>query len=491
MCDSTDLSREESKKCHSKKSLTFSQRFYRIMSSKKMNALSDKIRGELCLSNVSQNRQSFSDCLLKKFESKEDNYRRDSFCDRFCDDLCEDILQYLSLEDKLRLECVSKQFQRTVFKRQNELYIHMSFEEQKMYFKNNQEISICGVYDCHYIEDQSLYSFKALLNKCPNITSIQMNGSNRCRCCVVESEKVNHLFRFIIENCSKLSEVYVLNQLNGSNFEELHEKFGLKVKYLRFYRQLIDLNRFPNIEKLEISYGLRDESIIPQLELPNLKKLDIELELDEVLFQRFINKFQKLTHLNVKSFLSDDENTFYKPLKNISNLKHLIHFKIQNQTDKSNKFCGLLKQMANICENLKSINCCFHINQNSDLREFLFQLKAFPLKRLNLRLRANKKIRRKNNIDVNKLFSFELFEGLSNITHLSLCFDQTLDESILKDIDINLPNIQYLEIEYRFFTTPEGVTQMADILSRLSRLETLKLKFKSGVDFKPIKEQGH
>ena len=41
-------------------------------------------------------------------ERKEDNYRRDSFEDRFCDDLCEDILQYMSLKDKLRLECVSK-----------------------------------------------------------------------------------------------------------------------------------------------------------------------------------------------------------------------------------------------------------------------------------------------------------------------------------------------------------------------------------------------
>ena len=41
----------------------------------------------------------------------------------------------------------------------------------------------------------------------------------------------------------------------------------------------------------------------------------------------------------------------------------------------------------------------------------------------------------------------------------------------------------------KFDTTPEGITQMADILSRLSRLETLKLKFKKGIDFKPIEEQ--
>ena len=50
-----------------------------------------------------------------KIESKEDNYRRDSFDNRFCDDLCEDILQYLPLKDRFRLQCVSKQFQTTVF----------------------------------------------------------------------------------------------------------------------------------------------------------------------------------------------------------------------------------------------------------------------------------------------------------------------------------------------------------------------------------------
>ncbi|CAG2107156.1 unnamed protein product [Medioppia subpectinata] len=42
-------------------------------------------------------------------------YAMDSL-DRFGDDLFEYLLSYLSLEDRFRLECVSKQFQRTVFK---------------------------------------------------------------------------------------------------------------------------------------------------------------------------------------------------------------------------------------------------------------------------------------------------------------------------------------------------------------------------------------
>ena len=189
--------------------------------------------------------------------------------------------------------------------------------------------------------------------------------------------------------------------------------------------------------------------------------------------------------------LGEKKNAIYNPLENISNLKHLIHFCFYVEFLESNKlFCGLLEQMANICQNLKSIECCFVINNNNnnnfDIRQLFSQFKAFPaLKRLNLRLRSA------NNIDVNQLFSFELFKGFSNITHLTLCFNwrKILKESILKEIDINLPKLQYLQIEYRFNSTPEEVTQMADILSRLSRLETLKMKFKSGVDFKPIEEQ--
>ena len=72
---------------------------------------------------------------------------------------------------------------------------------------------------------------------------------------------------------------------------------------------------------------------------------------------------------------------------------------------------------------------------------------------------------------------------------LSLNWRHILKESIVKDTDINLPKLQYLEIKNTFDITPEGVQQMADILSRLSRLETLKLKFKSGVDFNAIEEQ--
>ena len=424
----------------------------------------------------------------RNVESK-DNYRRDSFSDSFWDDLCEDILQYLSLEDKLRLECVSKQFQRTVFQRQYKLNLSISREYHKLYLIT--EHSILRDPNYYNIEYQSLHSFKVLLKKCPNIKQLELNGPNHCDY-NYDSIKFNEVFRLIIESCNNLSEVIVKNDiiLNESIFEEFHQKFGPKIKYLRSLNELFDLSRFPNIEKIKIS-GFTLDYISSELRLDKLKQLGLVINQgQEHMLHTVIDTFPTLTHLNLY-FRSRDENAIYKSLKSISNLKHLIHFKIKNQMRKiDNRFYDLLKQMANNCQNLKSIDCRFDINdQNSDLRQFLTQLKASPLKRLNLWLNLDQ-----YNIEVNEMFSFELFKGFENITHLSLGFNGlqlTTKDTILKNIDINLPKLQYLDIKNSLYTSQEGVTQMADILSRLSRLQTLKLWFTSEVfeDLEQFEEQ--
>ncbi len=57
--------------------------------------------------------------------------KRNSFEDRVCDDLSEVILQYLSIEDKFRFHCVSKQFQRTVFQKEYELDLSLFYDKIK------------------------------------------------------------------------------------------------------------------------------------------------------------------------------------------------------------------------------------------------------------------------------------------------------------------------------------------------------------------------
>ena len=116
--------------------------------------------------SVSQNNNSLNE---NRVESKEDNYRRDSFDDRFCDDLSEVMLQFLSLEDKLKLEGVSKQFQRTVLKKHYELTIETKYITKRKLEKQYK-----------YLLNENLFidlkSLEVLLKKCPNITSIELRA---------------------------------------------------------------------------------------------------------------------------------------------------------------------------------------------------------------------------------------------------------------------------------------------------------------------------
>jgi hypothetical protein len=70
---------------------------------------------------------------------KSDAQKRQSFSDRICDDLCEVLLKYLSFEDKIKFECVSKQFQRLIFNKQLDIEInqYIWFEKRNSDQKQN------------------------------------------------------------------------------------------------------------------------------------------------------------------------------------------------------------------------------------------------------------------------------------------------------------------------------------------------------------------
>ena len=238
-----------------------------------------------------------------------------------------------------------------------------------------------------------------------------------------------------------------MNGVYKSNLKEVYRIFAAKIKCLIYLSgEGIDRNLFPNIERVKL-ISLYDDPLISYLNLVKLKELEVVIEEgQEHILQVFIDNSPTLESLSV-GFLSNNENAIYKSLKNISNLKHLIHFDIEIVGKNNEIICDLLKQIANNCQNIKSFCCRFIINvKNTNIRQFFSQLKAFPaLKRLKLYFLD---IEGEDNIDVNQLFSFELFKRFSNITHLTLEFvdEITLKDSFLTDIDINLSNLENLEI---------------------------------------------
>ena len=93
--------------------------------------------------------------------------------DRFGDDLNEEVLQYLTFEDKIRLECVSKQWQRCVYQKQYVIEIDFF----RSYKRQN---SLNGLFrridDERQSDEQRVVS---VVKKCPNITKVILRTVSR------------------------------------------------------------------------------------------------------------------------------------------------------------------------------------------------------------------------------------------------------------------------------------------------------------------------
>ena len=95
--------------------------------------------------------------FFNKMKKTEDNNRRVSFED-LPNEMCEYILQFLPIKDKFRVERVSKQFQRTVYEKHEDLCL-----KEKIISRMRSMKTI----------EQSETPFERLLQKLPNIKSIR------------------------------------------------------------------------------------------------------------------------------------------------------------------------------------------------------------------------------------------------------------------------------------------------------------------------------
>ena len=183
---------------------------------------------------------------LNEEKSNEDNYRRDSFEDRVCDDLCEVILQYLSLEDWLRLECVSKQFQRTAFLSKIEDYLRIPLK---------------------IVSDLNPYI--KLFKKYPKINKIQLSSPH-----VNFDQQITinrDLFEVFINYCNNLTHVWFVSigSLENEDKKKFFDKFGHKLSSIINYCPNIDIRKATNIEELIV------DSFDPQLSQIQFNKLRV------------------------------------------------------------------------------------------------------------------------------------------------------------------------------------------------------------------------
>ena len=373
-------------------------------------------------------------------------YRRDSFSHRICDDLCQYIVQYLSVEERDRLQCVSKQFQRTVFAPKIRLVIDLEYDLKKRGFFER---------------------FRHILKNFPNIEIIRIKGDIKR----VHRKDVKILFDGIHYFCNNSTKFELrVESLSKELMQRFFEKFGSNIIQIKLFEGIpkVLASKESNVEKVIVKNEIQFKRLkYFQIGMFNTQDLDPL----EVFIER--NK-QNIKHLDLfTERLTDEEKT--KPLNIISNLSNLVELRLRIGFDFNDKrIAKHLTRIANNCKELKSIEIWFDIYSKTsedwnDLMEPFRQFKR--LRRLRVEFKSFDRIK---TID-KQLFSFKVFKGFENITHLSIGFcrySQPFCERILTDIDINLPKLQYFKFDNRLVPKVSPF----NILSRLSKLKKIDLK---------------
>ena len=395
-------------------------------------------------------------------ESNEDNHRRDSFSDRICDDLAKVILQYMSVEERNRLECVSKQFQRTVFEGKFRLDIDFYNLERKGFLQRYQHI---------------LKDFK-------NIESIRIDddyGEVQ-----TESRKIAKtlLFDTINDFCKNQTKfILEIECIPEEVMQRFFEKFGSNIIKLRIREPIHEVFasiRESNVEKIVVEHYIDS---LNRILFNRLKYFELEIE-DTTRDLDQLEVFIKRNKHNIKHFdlilWTETDEAKIRVLNIISDLSNLVELKPRIDLDFNDKpIAKHLTQIANKCQKLKNIGIYFiMISKNcEDINDVLTLLRQFKrLRRLEVSFYNSDDS--KESIE---LFSFKVFKGLENITHLSIEFfriSEPLSETILTDIDINFPKLQ----DFTFDNDLDVTDWTVDILSRLSNLQKVDFKISENAD---------
>ena len=176
--------------------------------------------------------------------------------DRFDDRLTEEMLQYLTFEDKVRLECVSKQWRRLVFNKQFGIELEFNYSEEKQNSENKP-------FNRMRVKEQYLES---VLKKCPNIRKVILSTTDINSKLLSLIGQYCHQIRSLTLNSSGINDLDFF-RMYGHKLEELSLTQCLnneKIKHI--------LKLSPNLRKV----GVKDSSVLLKKEqeyLPNLEHM--------------------------------------------------------------------------------------------------------------------------------------------------------------------------------------------------------------------------
>lgn len=375
---------------------------------------------------------------------------RDRFDHRICTDLCELILSFLSIEDKIRFEAVSLQFKESVFRRQYRFDGQLIVKYLTRFPLNDVN---------RYRGDPSSIDWSPIacfFSKCPNLIAIEIPHLR------LSSEQYDRLFNTVIDNCPNLRRLTV-----ASNSLRAKKKIAISPqtinKFLYSFKdqmEVIDTNgilettsafrQFKNLKCLFLSNQMLKPSHLNKL-------VYFYLNNNNLIFTSIVESNKNsLKTLHLVNGCRNELNE-WKPLKTpiyslvpllamVPQLKNLVNlsieFNIKQVFDESLK--NQIKEIGFKCNRIKSlkitVNGFYGVKAFVDLFDYIQCFKALK----SFEFASNG-------------FSCDLFPLRKAVSPPPLVFSQLtrftirceasdlyIYESFFSDIDIVLPNIQYL-----------------------------------------------
>ena len=363
---------------------------------------------------------------------------RDSI-ERLCDDHLEDILEYLSLSDKVKYECVSSQWQRCLYNRQNVLIIDGSdrgIECSAFDSLNNLVVKTKVDNVSNRVTVLRKEFFERILQKCKSIKKLVLT------CCECDNE----VLELIAENCPHLEDIECeLIRVNPHDncLIEFGQKLGKKLKRLRFIYFAIDyeivktfLDSCPKLELINCDIL---EAVVDQRPdfLPKLKNLRVRVRpTDAHQFEVLGEKYSKYVKSLESLTLYGNSQCFPEALRHVAAIESLRSLTFDLNCDISaNRFVSNMNLLAEKLVNLKALVINSMVFISDQFFSTLGQFKNLSKLVINQNLLF---IKSNSNISVSHL------SGCQSLKLLAINgFDIT--EHFFDDISLCLPQLKSIE----------------------------------------------
>jgi hypothetical protein len=368
---------------------------------------------------------------------------RESFSGRICDDLCEVLLSYLSFEDKIRFECVSKQWQKLIYNKQYILEVNETSDKSK-----NCLNSLLKAKKRSY--NLNIKAFESILKKCKFINKVIIRKYN-----VKNREQV---LRSITSKCNHLNAIkFDFREVDEKVLLDFGKKFRPKLRQLEFVCPINKNKIYMSLIKMCPNLLSLSRVKLPNIFEGNELLMDKLIKVDKLFIQIFeINLLQVFVEKYGKSFKSfgvmsktDEFNEKNLLLQEISRFESLEHLVLDSESNEniSHLFADNLSMIGNNCSKIQSLVLKIPGIQSSVTSHLFKSLGHFnALKKLDLNTSEILDNNNNNNNELNESISVLTFGNCKQLKHLLIKFPK-IDDNFFKDIELSVPQLKSTEEE--------------------------------------------